>query len=847
MSYSKGSSGSKMAVPIILTDTALSALEQVEAPNGGGLEPQAKAEDDLKARGWRLLPTASKDETGVDIAGAQLLYAAVLVQEGDEPPRFLIKHARTPRTGKDFQRFDEIWERGAAGVEARIVRDARGVDSDAKAVYEQAVHAGHTNRRPSAPRRRSAADPLERWQLILDKREQLLDARGMPVWFASVEVVDAEAGILVFELEDPAEAKRVVLRERRYLEISRDHRLEGTVEEVSEDGKRIEFHVDRGDPERAREAPRSMLVTDLDAMPGSLWTEKRVLREIQDGLAVRGDLAALLREPGRTRPPSFPLPKLPPSPSLDDNQQELVRLALATRDILHVSGPPGTGKTRFVAETVAQYLRRNPTHRVLIASQTHVATDNALGAVLERDPDARVIRVGDPDKIRVSLLPYALDAGSPRWVENTTRRARRYRNLRLHKLTLTAAERSRLVELARGLEHPKASLGKGLKDFSPSVDRAELEATARALRVQDRRQGGNSNELSREDVLRSASVVGGTCVGINRIKDRIGSRPFHLVIVEEAAKANPTEALVPMSMGLRWILVGDSRQLPPFLDHGLVSSVRASARRTGSRDHDLRPSHLEETLFSILEQALPPPVTARLEVQYRMLEAIGELVSACFYERTGGLQHGRATGRVSRELRGQHPAVARWTRGAQVRWLDTAGAPEETSSVSWFNRHEVELIRREVLRLDAAAEQALAAGGAAKSARPLSVALITPYSAQRRLLVKLSRTLRDRCRRLGEIEVETVDRFQGRDSTVVFLSLVRSNLARRPGFLADDRRINVAISRARDALLVVGDLSFCLEQGKRIGIRRVAEHVKRAARKDADRVRIESHPANRAR
>lgn len=837
-----------MSVPIILTAAALTALEQVEAQGGAGPEPRAKVEDDLKARGWRLLPTASQEKTGVDIAGARFLYAAVLLQEGDEPPRFLIKHARAPRTGKDFQRFDEIWERGAAGVEARIVRDARGMGSDAQEIYEQAVEASRAKRRPRPPRRRSAADPLERWQLILDKREQLLDARGKPVWFASVEVVDAESGILVFELEDPSEAKRVVLRERRYLEILRDHRLEGTVEEVSDDGKRIELHVDRGDPERAREAPRRMLVTDVDAMPGSLWTEKRVLREIQDGLSIRGDLAALLREPARTRSPSSPLPKLPPSSSLDDNQREVVRLALAARDILHVSGPPGTGKTRFVAETVAQYLRRNPTHRVLIASQTHVATDNALEAVLDRDPAARVVRVGDLEKIRAPLLPYALDAGSPRWVKDISRRARRYRNMRLHKLPLTAAERSRVLELARLLDHPGASLGKGLDSFDRSLDRGELEAAVRALGVQDRWQGAHGAELSTEDVLRSASVVGGTCVGINRIRDRIGSRPFHLVIVEEAAKANPTEALVPMSMGLRWILVGDSRQLPPFLDHGLISSVRASARRTGSQEHDLRPSHLEETLFSILEEGLPPALTARLDVQYRMLEAIGELVSASFYQGTGGLRHGRVTGRVSREMRDQHPAVARWTHGAQIRWLDTAGAPEETSSVSWFNRHEVELIRREVLRLDASAEQALAATGTAEnSSGPLSIALITPYSAQRRLLFRLARTLRNSCSRLGEIEVETVDRFQGRDSTVVFLSLVRSNLARRPGFLADDRRVNVAVSRARDALLVVGDLSFCLEQDKPIGIRRVAEHVKRAAREDADRVRIESHPVTRGR
>lgn len=839
-----------MSVPIILTATARTALEQIDAPNGSGLEPRAKVEEDLTARGWRLLPAVSKEEErSVDIAGAQLLYAGVLAQGGDEPPRFLIKHARAPRTGRDFQRFDEIWERGAAGGEPQIVRQARGMGSYASEVYQQAVRASRSSRRPAAPRHRSAADPLERWQLILDKREQLLDAVGRRVWFASVEVVDAENGILVFELEDASDAEGIVLREPRYLEISPGYTLKGRVEGVSDDGKRIELHVDRGDPEQARAARQRVLIADETARPGSLWIEKRVLRDTMQHRSIRGDLAALLREPAGARPPPAPLPSLlRPSPGLDENQRDLVRLALATPDILHVSGPPGTGKTRFVAETVAQYLWRNPTHRVLIASQTHVATDNALEAVLDRDPDARVVRVGDLERIREPLLPYALDAGSPRWVRDTSRRAQRYGNLLLHKLRLSAAERSRVHELARELDHPGRS-PEGLEGFDSSHHRAELEAAIRAVWVQERWQEAHT-ELSTEDILRSASVVGGTCVGINRIRDTIISRPFHLVIVEEAGKANPTEALVPMSLGRRWILVGDSRQLPPFVENGLRSAVRASTRRTDSPKDGLQPSHLEETLFSILEGGLPSILSVRLEVQYRMLEAIGELVSRCFYQRTGGLRHGRSTPRVSSELRDQHPAVARWAGGAQVRWLDTAGAPEESSSVNWFNHHEVQLIGRELLRLDAAAEkeeEVLAATGVpATSFPPLSVALITPYAAQKRLLQNLALRLGDRCRRL-EIEVQTVDSFQGRDSTVVLLSLVRSNRARRPGFLADNRRINVAVSRARDALLLVGDLAFCLEQRNRVGIRRVAEHVQHAALEDPDRVRIESNPAARER
>ena len=135
-------------------------------------------------------------------------------------------------------------------------------------------------------------------------------------------------------------------------------------------------------------------------------------------------------------------------------------------------------------------------------------------------------------------------------------------------------------------------------------------------------------------LLSLANVVAGTCVGIASVQ-KIADIQFELVVIDEASKATPTEALVAMSQGHRWVLVGDQNQLPPFVEDALSDT-------NFLKDYDLNREDLEHTLFDRLIKDLPLECKAKLTTQHRMIPTIGNLISECFYD--GELNSGRSDG-----------------------------------------------------------------------------------------------------------------------------------------------------------------------------------------------------------
>lgn len=268
-------------------------------------------------------------------------------------------------------------------------------------------------------------------------------------------------------------------------------------------------------------------------------------------------------------------------------------------------------------------------------------------------------------------------------------------------------------------------------------------------------------------ILDRADVVLATCAGAG--DEVLAGREFDTVVLDEAAQALEPAAWIPLLKGRRAVLAGDHCQLPP-----LVRSPKALRGGLGV------------TLFERLAESLSTELVRMLTVQYRMHEAIMGWSSRSFYA-------GRLEAHVSvrSHLLAELPGVAA-TQATRVPLLliDTAGCDlEETepgASDSRANEGEVELVRRHV-------EGLLAAG-----VRAEDVAVITPYNAQVDLL-------RAALAAHAGLEIGSVDGFQGREKEAVVLSLVRSNRRREVGFLADDRRTNVAVTRARRHLAVICD------------------------------------------
>ncbi len=268
-----------------------------------------------------------------------------------------------------------------------------------------------------------------------------------------------------------------------------------------------------------------------------------------------------------------------------------------------------------------------------------------------------------------------------------------------------------------------------------------------------------------EQTLDSAAVILSTLTGIDSAI--LGQRQFDLCVIDEAGQSTEPAAWIPVTRSDRLVLAGDHQQLPPTI-------VSRQAQEEGFG-------------LSMLERLMrrdDEPLARRLDVQYRMNRHIMDFSSVTFYD--GALQ---ADASVQDHLLCDLPGVLRTDlTETAVTYIDTAGAGyDDSQPADSDSRHNPEEARL-----------------AAQKARQLmdanvpgdSIAIITPYSAQVQRLVELLP---------GDIRIGTVDGFQGREMEAIIISLVRSNREGQIGFLAETRRMNVALTRARRKLIVIGD------------------------------------------
>jgi hypothetical protein len=429
---------------------------------------------------------------------------------------------------------------------------------------------------------------------------------------------------------------------------------------------------------------------------------------------------------------------------------------LENQTMFALQGPPGTGKTEVTSEAVRQCLLEDRGARVLVSAQSHDALDNLAERILGKldmlegsSSDAswlalRVVSERARDSLSETMSSFV--------EEKVVRR-------------LIASVRARAANWLRTRSTERPGLEPIVRDWREVVRQADLD-----LRIRLRR-GANLVFATTGAATRENLVTYGS------------PEPFDWVVVEEAARAWPTELALPLVRGTRWTLVGDQAQIGPFsrtdierfLDNCVFDrdpDVQAMGR---AKDEYARAF---ETFASMFPDAGGP--TRTLTEQYRMQDAIAEVVSSAFYAASGGLRTMRAD-----EI---HPLTTpEWIEGQTLIWLDT----EEAQRAEGFWRNELEtqavaaLVRRIQPELDK---------------EGLSLAVLSPY---RRQCADLAGYVD---RRL----VHTIDGFQGREANVVIASLVRDRLGRdrsvetTVGHVAHPPRANVLLSRARDLLVVVG-------------------------------------------
>ena len=439
-----------------------------------------------------------------------------------------------------------------------------------------------------------------------------------------------------------------------------------------------------------------------------------------------------------------------PSP-LNDSQLAAVRHVVSAQDVAIIHGPPGTGKTTTLVQTILETIRRE--RRVLVCAPSNTAVDLLTEKLAERG--VNVIRLGNPSRVSDLLLKHTLDAGVMAHASYA----------KMHAMRQTAEQHRDMAS-----EHVR-NFG-----FEERQHRQWLREEARTLR----QAADDLERFMTEDVLESVQVI--TCTLVGASHRHIRHLSFETVFIDEAAQALEPGCWIPIAKGQRLVLAGDHHQLPPT-----VKSEKAA--REG----------LRETLFEKCIQRQPD--TARmLTMQYRMHAHIMGFSSEKFY---GGQLVPHPSVRHA-NLAAYDP---RFAFDLPVEFIDTAGCeyhevaiPESRSTA---NPEEAHLLLERLARLLAPCNST------EHDQRPLTIGVIAPYRAQINYLkdaIEDSAVLNDLLlqRRLS---VGTVDSFQGQERDIIAITLTRSNNQGEIGFLSDIRRMNVGMTRARRKLLLVGDSS----------------------------------------
>lgn len=545
--------------------------------------------------------------------------------------------------------------------------------------------------------------------------------------------------------------------------------------------------------------------------------------------------------------------------SLNQAQKEAFQRLINHGPVSLLQGPPGTGKTEFIAAFVHYLFEQQNANNILLVSQSHEAVDTAAERIRRH-----CARLNTPiDLVRFSNREGAVSAElrdifssniigmqrerlSAEKIERITALGRafgleeaylkkyaeffftigvqvkRYHTLQKNyeKDTKILSEEYRLLkDIERDIREKitKTALLKVneeqdlLENYNSLVDRlneefsvnpSEAKKAEKLIILTDDMLSALSNDRINYDefLARSKQLVVGTCVGIGQGHIGIADNAYDWVIVDEAARSISSELAIAMQVGKRILLVGDQEQLPPLYseEHKL-----ALARRLGIQK---RGEELDQALGSdfarVFESQYGRKSSAILKTQYRMAPPIGTLISECFYQ--GKLENGKSDADVP-PIYDTLPRYFDHT----VTWLDTASLPnayhEQAKSGSLSNRAEADVIislledleQDELFMQSDVIKKCLKDGSQA-------IGVICMYGAQKQLIRKRfnEKAWSENFKQL--VKIDSVDSYQGKENRIIILSITRYDKKNSVGFLHLPNRINVALSRAMDRLIIIG-------------------------------------------
>ena len=527
-----------------------------------------------------------------------------------------------------------------------------------------------------------------------------------------------------------------------------------------------------------------------------LWNKKnKALEELKNGNAQIPNIMRKINEPKELQPNTLIEIEKFFDEMLDENQKEAVIKTMSLdngSEILLIQGPPGTGKTTTITEMLLQLLDRHRHWKILVASQSNQAVDNVLEKVCQKEE--KILRIGNREEAMSDI-------------------ARQFTPERvLNKLIIDNIDRISKNPIEEDFKYLQEGFAKSLQSITDKLSRAKDSKESKLATL----------------FTKNIRLIFGTLLGIsswNNFRDIA----FDIAIVDEAGRATLSELLVPCLKARKIVLVGDHKQLAPVIDDEIASNLNKEFTKK-----EVATSFFER-LFKRLEEyskedrylngEAPPSLVERLFLRriinnmhenhiehfkhrliynYRAEDKICQLYNQPFYD--GELKTSQAI-----EGKREHNLSI---FNSSVVWINTnrrSDKRDKQVGTGKINRCNALLINSILYKLKDDMQ---------KYNLKHSIGIITPYRAQTNLLKdilsgikkefkdfyqKNSDSNQDKDLRNG-FDIGTVDSFQGSDRDIIIYDCVRSG--GRIDFIADEKRLNVSLSRAKKLLIIVGDMEF---------------------------------------
>lgn len=537
---------------------------------------------------------------------------------------------------------------------------------------------------------------------------------------------------------------------------------------------------------------------------------------------------------------------------INSPQKEAIIKSLLAKDLALIQGPPGTGKSTAIAEIIWQHIRKNAQERILLTSETNLAVDNAIDRIVNKNNNmVKPIRIGGEDRISVEGRQFSIEL-MKQWVEKGF--------IDLESEDLDEELLPQKLILQNWLENIESRVD------SSMINGNTFELWSNLLKNPTKhiRQifynhyiqncnviGATCSSIAERNTKNNpTSFFKSYCEIFGKVNNRYysGNLAFTTIIQDESSKATPAELSLPLVYGRKSIVIGDHRQLPPMLDkEEFLSSLDFLLDRTDSENEkkeieklrDFVNKHFKEMEISHFERLFDKidlSLKGTFNLQYRMHPDINEVIKQ-FYIKDGGLECGLITpidlGVNDPDIKNNNASRyhgieiknfisnVQLTKDNHVIWIDT-NSPEFLDGTSRVNYGEVEAIREVLLQLNIS-DSFQQYQAVWDNPEDKEIGIVSFYAKQLKLLKDLKKK-----KELADIplRISTVDRFQGMERNIIIVSMVRSNCiatqsTQKPnfqlypqlgykkqeslGFAQSPNRLNVALSRAKRLLIIVGN------------------------------------------